>query len=58
MVLNHRDASRYWDMETISPGLRTFYKFKTYQKMHKKQVFLNFKNMKNLLPGHLTTKQI
>ena len=51
VVLNRRDASRYWDLATISPGLRTIQKLKMYQKKHKNQVFLHIKTSKNILPG-------
>ena len=30
VALNRRDASRYRDLETISPGLTTLYKLKLY----------------------------
>ena len=48
---------QYQDLETISPGLRTLLKFKMYQKIHSKQVFVNKKTLlQNLLPGQLTAK--
>ncbi len=38
VFLNRRDASRYRDLETFLPGLRTLEKFKIYQKLHKNEV--------------------
>ena len=56
VVLNRRDASRYRDLETISPGLRTLYKFKLYQNIHKNQVFLYKKTWKIIVTGTIDQK--
>ena len=56
VVLNRRDASRYRDLETISPGLTTLCKLKLYQKMHKNQVFLYKKTWKIIVTGTIDHK--
>ena len=54
VVLNRR----YRDLKITSPGLRTVWKLKMYQKLHKNLVFHNKKTEKNLVPRLLTSKQI
>ncbi len=56
VFLNRRDASRYRDLKTFSPGLGTLEKLKIYQKLQRNQVFSRRKSLKNLLPGQLATK--
>ncbi len=51
MFLNRRDASRYRDLKTFSPGLGTSEKLKTYQKLQWNQVFLRIKSLEKYIIG-------
>ena len=56
VFLNRREASRYRDLETISPGLRTLKKVKVFQKMYKNCLFLNGKTWKKSVTGTIDHK--